>query len=123
MDVFRQYKCNHCEDKHPYGKIASRYPLLVTSSFLNGWRDPYLREGVYPGDPIHLEELCIPGGKIEDLHRAFLAEYGYVRCPVDVLLAAGLNNFRVEGENEIMRKIGAFKMAVNICHMYLAYGA
>ena len=94
-------------------KCASRYPILVTSSFLNGWREPYLRDGMYPGDPIHMDEICIPGGKIEDLNRAYMAEYAYMGSLVNVILAAGLNNFRHEEPESIMNKIRDFKETIN----------
>ena len=75
-DPYGQFECKNCEDKKHYAVQASRYPLLVTSSFLNGWREPYLEgQNRYEGDKIHLDEICIPGGKIEHLHHAFMSEY------------------------------------------------
>ena len=40
---------------------------------------------------------------------AFEAEYTYFKRPIDVLLAAGLNNFRSESADMIIRKMQAFK--------------
>merc|ERR1712015_310664 len=112
-DAFGMFKCNNCRDITHYAVTANRYPLLVTSSFLNAWRAPY-QSGTdqYEGDLIHLDEICIPGGKIEDLHHAFKSEYAKFKRPVDVLLAAGLNNFKRDEPDVIMAKIRAFKATV-----------
>merc|ERR1712015_54792 len=113
MDAFGLYKCNNCRDITHYAVTANRYPLLVTSSFLNAWRAPYQSgSDQYEGDLIHLDEICIPGGKIEDLHLAFKSEYAKFKRPVDVLLAAGLNNFRRGQPDAIMAKIRSFKATV-----------
>ena len=66
----------------------------------------------YEGDPIHLDEIAIPGAKIEDLHQAFKAEYSNIRAPIDMILAAGLNNFQQEVNTVIMSKIRSFKQTV-----------
>merc|ERR1712015_114870 len=113
MDAFGLYKCNNCRDITHYAVQANRYPLLVTSSFLNAWRVPYQSgSDQYEGDLIHLDEICIPGGKIEDLHHAFKSEYAKFKRPIDVLLAAGLNNFKKDEPDAIMAKIRAFKATV-----------
>ena len=63
-DQYGQFDCKNCEDKKHYAVQASRYPLLVTSSFLNSWREPYQRgPDKYEGNLIHVDEICIPGGK------------------------------------------------------------
>ena len=41
-----------------------------------------------------------------------MAEYAYMGNPVNVVLATGLNNFRYEHEDLIMRRIRAFKRDV-----------
>ena len=66
----------------------------------------------YKGDKIHVNELAIPGAKIEQLHLAFKSEYTNFVKPIDVLLAAGLNNFKSDTPDEIMKKIRAFKETV-----------
>ena len=106
-DFYGQFHCKNCQDKRHYVVQANRYPLLVTSSFLRGWREPYLGESCkederYEGDKIHIDELSIPGAKIEHLHLAFKAEYTNFEKPIDVLLAAGLNNFKRDTPDEIM---------------------
>ena len=46
----------------------------------------------YRGNDIHVEEITIPGGMVDDLRHAFKAEYwNSYRC-VDVLQVCGLNN-------------------------------
>ena len=79
MDIYGQYECKNCQDKFHYAAQATRYPLLVTSSFLCGWREPFQRDDCpeeerYEGDLIHMDELTIPGAKIEHLHMAFEVE-------------------------------------------------
>merc|ERR1712015_354594 len=113
LDGFGMFECTNCKDNNHYAVQANRYPLLVTSSFLNAWRAPYQSgSDQYEGDLIHPDEICIPGGKIEDLHHAFKSEYAKFKRPVDVLLAAGLNNFKREEPDVIMAKIRAFKATV-----------
>merc|ERR1712015_512298 len=112
-DQFGMFSCVNCKDARHYAVLANRYPLLVTSSFLNAWRVPFQSgSDKYEGDLIHVDEICIPGGRIENLHHAFRSEYANFKRPIDVLLAAGLNNFKNDEPDVIMAKIKAFKETV-----------
>ena len=48
--------------------------------------------GKYAGDWIHLNEVAIPGARVEDLHHAFMAEYEHIKTLLDILFMGGLNN-------------------------------
>merc|ERR1712015_273756 len=108
LDGHGMMRCKHCIDNLHYAKVARRYPILVTSSFLNGWRTPK-----YAGDDWHMESISIPGANIENLMMAFSAEYGQINLPVDIVLVAGLNNFERETVEEMMKKYRAFKQLVH----------
>ena len=71
----------------------------------------------YQGDPIHIDYITIPGATIKDLHHAFLAEYGNVHRPIDVLLVAGLNDvLKGSTSDQILKDMEAFKESVrNLC--------
>ena len=67
----------------------------------------------YQGDPIHIDYITIPGATVKDLHHAFLAEYGNVHRPIDVLLVAGLNDvLKGATVQQIMKDIEDFKESV-----------
>ena len=80
-----------------------RKPILITSSALHGWRNNYVAMGEYEGDELHMDTIGIPGGTIHSLMRAFLAELGPYRGPVDVILVCGLNDVK-QGANLAMLK-------------------
>ena len=89
-DAYGQFYCIGCQRPHSV-KSGSRIPLLLTSSMLANWRGNVDTNG-YRGDDIHLDSISIPGSRISDLNRAFLAEYKGAHRPVDVLVCAGLND-------------------------------
>ena len=72
--------------------------------------------------------FAILGGKIEDLHRAFMAEYAYMGNPVDVVLAAGMNNLDMSmrtyscAESEPSNEM-CWEGWLNICNMHTSHGA
>merc|ERR1712015_360210 len=111
LDIHGMMNCTFCLDKKHYVNPAKRYPILITSSFLNGFRSPFLGSG-YAGDESHVDSISIPGATIESLMIAFAAEYGHMRHSVDVCLAAGLNNFDKDSVQEMIRKYRAFKTLV-----------
>jgi len=116
LDIWGNYPCYTCTMTPHSCKIGVRYPVLVTSSILNNWQGLRSING-YPGDPIHIEYISIPGATIRDLHHAFRAEYGNTHRPVDVILCSGLNDV-IAGSNsdEIMQDIYDFGKTVrSIC--------
>ena len=86
-------------------KIGTRYPVLVSSSILNNWQGMRSMNG-YQGDDIHIDFITIPEATVRELEHAFMAEYGNVHRPVDVLLVPGLNDIlRGATDSEIMEDI------------------
>ena len=57
---------------------------------MNHWQGTLSLNG-YPGDPIHVDQLTIPGATIQNFHNVFLCEYSGVHRQVNVVLIAGLN--------------------------------
>ena len=85
------YPCIHCKDTPHSFKPRVRYALILSSSTLHWWQGK--REvNKYRGNDIHVEEITIPGGTIDDLRHAFEAEYSNSYRCVDVLLVCGLND-------------------------------
>ena len=84
--------CSFCKISRHFPYPMKRKPILVTSSALHGWRANFVAMGEYDGDDLHVDTIAIPGGTITSLMRAFLAELGPYRGPVDVILVAGLND-------------------------------
>ena len=111
-DVWGNYTCFTCSHTPHSCKIGVRYPVIVSSSILNGWQG--MRSfNSYQGDPIHIDYITIPGATVKDLHHAFLAEYGNVHRPIDVLLVAGLNDvLKGATVQQIMQDIEEFKESV-----------
>ena len=112
LDAYGMMNCKFCVDNIHYVKTARRYPILITLSFLNGWRTPFLRSGEYDGDDFHVDSISVPGATIETLMLAFTAEYGQISHPVDICLAASLNNFENDTVLVMLRKYKAFKKLV-----------
>ena len=112
LDQWGHYFCPTCEGGFHAVKEGVRYPLLITSSTLSCWRGR-LDLNNYPGDPIHLDEICIGGARIRDLRHAYQAEYDGLHRPVDVILVAGINNI-LEGQSpdRIMLEISEFHSEV-----------
>ena len=85
------YPCFHCKDTPHSFKPRVRYALILSSSTLHYWQGK--REiNKYRGNDIHVEEITIPGGTVDDLRHAFEAEYSNSYRCVDVLLVCGLND-------------------------------
>ena len=97
FDRWGHYFCPTCEGGFHSIKSGNRYPLLLTSSTMSCWRGRPDVNG-YQGDPLHMDEICIPGATIRELKHAFQAEYSGIRRPVDVVLIAGINNV-LEGQD------------------------
>ena len=67
----------------------------------------------YPGDPIHVDQLTIPGAIIQTLHHASMCGYSGEHRQVDVLLIAGLNDLLKDRTvKNIMNDIKQFKESV-----------
>ena len=116
-----EFFCVGCQRTHS-AKSGIRTPLLLTSSTLANWRGRMESNG-YSGDMIHIDSIAIPGGKIKDLHRAFLAEYKGAHRPVDVLITVGLNDISAgHSVHRILSDARALRDAVlNITHSSCAF--
>ena len=90
LDYWGSYECDSCIIPRHSCKIGQRYPLLLTSSTLHGWRGS--NKDLYPGDDFHLDTISIPGASLLTLHHAWESEYKNVYRPMDVLVCAGLND-------------------------------
>ena len=90
-DYWGDYPCKSCRVKYHSHHYGSRYPILATSSTLAGWQGNREQNG-YEGDNIHVEIVAIPGGHVQNVHHAVVAEYRGMGRPLDVLAVTGLNN-------------------------------
>ena len=111
-----QYSCQQCIAGIHYYKGGNRYPILVTSSTLADWQGRDWRARAannYPGDPIHIDQLAINGARINDLRNALRAEYSQALIPLDILVAAGINNvINNESAEQIITQLEAWKNEV-----------
>ena len=111
-DKWGHYFCPTCQIGFHSFKSGTRYPILVTSSMLHQWQGVRSENG-YPGDPIHIDQLSIPGAKIWELEFAFLAEYSHLYRPCDIHLVSGLNNLLAgQNANQVMTELINFRRAV-----------
>ena len=114
-DHYGQYVCTECASSVHHFVSGIRYPILASSSILNGWtgrRSPDILEQ-YRGLPFHIEMVTIPGAKIEDIKQAVYAEYHYATKPLDILLCAGLNDLlRYHTVQDIIADLRDFKADV-----------
>ena len=92
-----RYLCPSCKSHHwpyPYERVK----IVVTDSTLHQFfAPPGAATGIsnqYQGDLIHVDYISIPGATIEDLIRAFKADYEQLPQikPLDVVLVAGYND-------------------------------
>ena len=91
VDRWGNYHCITCEEGWHSYLAGYRYPVLATSSTLNGWQGRRDLNG-YRGDSLHLDVVAIPGGWVQDVHHAVIAEYRLLGHPIDLIIVAGLNN-------------------------------
>ena len=112
-DAAGNYLCTSCRHTPHSFRVGDRYPVIVTSSTLNNWQGN--RSGNhYRGDEFHVEVISIPGGKIDELRVALLAEYTGSTRALDVLLVAGLNDvLRDFSVAEITNSLTRFQQAVH----------
>ena len=112
LDRNGEYFCTTCEiSPHAY-KTGDRCPILLTSSTLASWQG---REGrhLYPGDRLHVDQLCLPGAKIDDARQALFAEYSKCLIPIDVLVCCGLNNIMCgDSSTKIIAELSDLKAMV-----------
>ena len=103
--------CPGCQKIHSM-KEGMRIPILLTSSTLANWRGK-VDANRYQGDTIHMDSIEIPGAKIRDLQRAFLAEYKGSHRPVDIVAVVGLNDVNAGHSPErVLRDARALRDAV-----------
>ena len=70
-----QYICPTCKVTHPNTPKDSRLKILVSSSILHQYWLP--RGGnLYEGDQIHVDQVTIPGARVDNLHLAWRYNYG-----------------------------------------------
>ena len=109
-DKYGQYLCTTCKITPHYYKAGARVALYISSSTMCNWQADFRLKGVYPGDPLHIDSLCIPGGSIKTLLHAFSAEYQRSRYPLDVLLCGGINNLlQGQTKEQVMTELASFK--------------
>ena len=115
-DRWGQYECDSCSTRYHTALCGTRYPILATSSTMNQWQGN-LDEDRSRGNKFHIENIGIPGGKVEDIHHAFMAEYNNSEIPVDILLIAGFNNL-LDGQTPaiVMDEIEHFREDVIRIH-------
>lgn len=119
VDTNGNFHCITCKNTPHSHKSGRRYSVLVSSSTMDNWQGRRDLNN-YAGDDIHLDFITIPGGTIQILTHAFLAEYGKTHRPVDVLLVSGLNDvLRGRSVGQIMADISVFRTAVKSLPGYL----
>ena len=112
QSTWAEFFCPTCKIGFHSYKTGVRYPVLITSSTLANWQGLRSRNG-YPGDEIHVDQISVPGARIENLEIAFLAEYSSQRYPCDVLIVSGLNDI-IRGRliDNIINDLTTFKEEV-----------
>ena len=88
-DVWGNYACVTCTSTPHSCKIGVRYPVIVSSSILNGWQG--MRSfNSDQGDPIHND--YITWSYCERFTPCFPSPTWHVHHPIDALLVAELND-------------------------------
>jgi len=87
-DIFGQYYCVGCKCLHPV-KTGTRYPVIMSSSTLNGWRG---MSSSYTGDPFHIDWDTCSGAKIRTMLHSFRAQFQHSLRPLDILAVIGIND-------------------------------
>ena len=100
MDHWGNFNCYSCaESWHSY-KCGVRYPVLATSSTMAGWQGLRASNG-YRGDQLHVDTVAIPGGHVQNVHHAVLAEFRGLQHPIDLVIVTGFNNL-LDGQPPIL---------------------
>ena len=73
VDRNGNFHCITCKNTPQSHKLGRRYSILVSSSMMDNWEGKRDLNN-YAGDDIHLDFITIPGGTIQILTHAFLAE-------------------------------------------------
>ena len=66
-------------------------------------------EGEYAGDNMHIDYLSSPGAKREDLLHMWRLDYDDEKKPMDIVIIAGLNNFKKDSNEAMMNKFRHFR--------------
>ena len=108
-----EYECPTCDVPRHLYLTGERIALLVTSSTLANWTVNGRRLGLYPGTPIHLDAVEIPGARVMELLHGLLAEYQGHWINLDVTLMGGLNDLLKGGSAaKLMKDLHTFKITV-----------
>ena len=86
-----------------------RLPIIVSSSTLH----EHFMENNYTGDLLHIDYVTSPGGTIRRLQKMWHIDYKNETKAMDILLVAGLNDFR-SPNNIIMEHVQNFNSAVKM---------
>lgn len=86
FNAFR-FSCPICKRSHGNNSPDGRLSIVMGSSTLhNIWKSGTFRP------KFHIDFDIIIGGRIHDVHYAFMAQYAELDLPMDVVLACGVNN-------------------------------
>jgi len=80
------FPCSTCRTTHPKQEQGKRRVLLGSSTLHNLWKEATFAPGH------HVDFDCIIGGRVHDVHAAFLEQYLEEPLPMDVVLACGVDN-------------------------------
>ena len=103
-----QVECPTCKNIHPIEETQNKISIILSTSTLH---NTFLHTKVKT--PIHIDVETIPGGNIEDLMSVWKHHYWLERKPMNIVLAAGLNDIPHLTENQIMNLFYSFKKQVN----------
>ena len=91
LDNWGRYSCSQCCNSPHYAITGARTRVLLTSSTLDDYWGKKIHLN-YEGDSLHIDCICIPGGRISDLTKAFQAEFSTHPLPIDAVCIVGYND-------------------------------
>ena len=86
----KSYNCPSCRRVHAQDTGTRRLKICITSSVLSEHWLSSVEENA--GDEVHINWICIPGARINQLTTAWEIEYFKEKRPMDIMLIGGINN-------------------------------
>lgn len=117
MNSNMEYFCPSCMQIHGDYQPTDRVKILLTSSLLHQYWAPPRSQSLpeqYPGDPIHIDHVSIPGATVDTLQQAFRNDYEYETRGMDIVVVAYYNDF-IRGRNaeDILRSYDYLAWIIN----------
>ena len=87
-----QYSCPTCKVSHASQGPTERIKILVSNSIMHQYWLPKTDGVQYEGDSLHIDQITIPGGLVEELRLAFMVDFDDDIRGLDVILVAGTDD-------------------------------